>query len=75
MIVLSQASNDSDAAMQRVAEVIESRKKKNERIVALRNGVDDFVDKVNNDYKKIIGKPLLTFDCWLGHTMIYDSRR
>jgi len=48
------ASNDSDAAMQRVAEVIESRKKKNERIVALRNGVDDFVDKVNNDYKKII---------------------
>merc|ERR1712176_1036089 len=48
------ASAQSDAAMQRVAEVIDARKKKNDRIVALRNGVDAFVEKVNGDYRKII---------------------
>jgi uncharacterized coiled-coil DUF342 family protein len=49
-----EASAQSDAAMERVATVIDERKKKNDRIVALKNGVDDFVDKVNGDYKKII---------------------
>jgi len=48
------ASTQSADAMKRVADVIDERKKKNDRIVALRDGVDDFVEKVNGDYQKII---------------------
>jgi uncharacterized coiled-coil DUF342 family protein len=48
------AISTSGDTIEQVEAVIEDRRAINERIVNLRNGVDDFVSKVNGDYQKLL---------------------